>query len=329
MVAAAPHANEMKSSKHESTDSKQEPHSGKEIFKMAFRPGYEAGNQEQWVRRALDKTYKYDVLANDRIVLNATSSESTAGDIAAMVEHLGAQGRLEVNPEWRQPFDEFFARSPRFVNSLANRGILEQAWAASGRMLTADDIELVAYNPDVVGQLAETHQYVDQQRSQQAAAARAERERIESEQIRAEMLGWLVDGPRKEMLDKSGAPRIVFQKEVRDETNRLTAMSHAELVAEVTRRREVRRIKGLGAKEYRAEVAISRAAGEQPVAQQKMAQAMQQHTPGPTYTTRDGVTFALTRANLIAAANRNPALFREIVRVRGAEFVNDVLAGRV
>jgi hypothetical protein len=65
--------------------------------------------------------------------------------------------------------------------------------------------------------------------------------------------------------------RAVRIEELMNRCERLAAMSHAQLVEEVTRRREVRRIKGLGAKEYRAEVAIGRAAGEQPVAQPKMA----------------------------------------------------------
>jgi hypothetical protein len=45
----------------------------------------------------------------------------------------------------------------------------------------------------------------------------------------------------------------VFQKELRDETNRLASLTYNELVSEVTRRREVRRIKGLDAKAYLAQ----------------------------------------------------------------------------
>ena len=168
--------------------------------------------------------------------------------------------------------------TPRFSKDSANQEVLENAWIASGRMLTADDLEVVAFDPDVITRLAVKPEYEAAEREQQRRAAQIERERIESESIRAEMLAWLTEGPREAQLKKAGAYPTVYQIEVKKERERLAAMSHTKLVTEVTDRREKRRIKGLSAKEYRAQVAVGYEQNPetQPVVQPKMQAALSQ-----------------------------------------------------
>jgi hypothetical protein len=297
---------------------------------MAIR--YEMSNHEAWTRRALSGTGKYDVLANDGIVLKHVKPEHTAGDVAALVQQLGERGTLLVSAAWQKLFDGFFASEfgQRFGPTTANHWILEQAWMASGTMLTPPNLEMIANDPDVWSRLSVRPEVEAAEREQRRAAAQAERERIESEQIRAEMLAWLTDGTREAQLKKVGAHSIVYQKEVHDEKNRLANMSHAELVAEVTRRREVRRIKNLDPKDYRAEVTINRAAGVLPTVQPKMQQALNQYEQLPAqHTTRSGLTVDMNRAGILKVANTDSFAFRELVRRFGADAINDILAGRV
>lgn len=234
---------------------------------------------------------------------------------------------MAVAPWFSEPFDAFFASDfgRRFANNMGNREVLERAWIASGAMLTAADIETVAAHPDVVTRLVESQAYIAQQR----AAQQAERERIEAEQIRAEMLGWLTQGPREEQLKKAGAYPTIFPMEVKKERERLASMGHAALVEEVTRRREVRRVKNLSKEDYRAEVTIDRAGGNLPVVQPRMQASLSQYETIPAvYKTRHGLEVEMSRKGLIELANRDAFSFRECVRRFGADSINDILSGR-
>lgn len=295
---------------------------------MAFRQDSQYSERAvEWVRRGLTNT-KWSVEANEGLVLKRLQAGMTAGDIAQLVHQMGEAGQLVVSPHYERLFLEFYAEKPQY-HLACNEQILVDALISEGLGLNVENLAYVAGIPSVAERLAVTESYAAAQRAEQREVVRIERERIESEQIREELLGYLVNGPRKAMLEKAGAHPVVFQKEVRDETQKLANMNHAELVQLITERREKRRIKNLDPKEYRAEVAISRAAGQEPTLQPKMTQALNQYEEIPAiYKTRHGLEVEMTRKGLIELANRDSFSFRECVRRFGAESINDILSGR-
>ena len=300
---------------------------------MAFRQSNEVSKsqQEGFVRRALERSVKFDVMANDSIVLGANNDpNATVGTFAALIEWLGGQGMLAVSADWSAPFEDFFLGSgARFNYDTANLGILERAWAQSDSPLSVANLETIAFHPDVVAHLTVRPEVANAERSQRLGAERAERERVEAEQYRAEMYGWF-EAAQQAMLAKRQIDNYQFQRVLKIERNRLDAMDYPALHADITRRREMRRIKGMSAADYRAEVTISRAAGQQPAIQPKMQAALNQYETLPAqYTTRSGLTVEMNRAGILKVANSDSFSFRELVRRFGSEAINDVLAGRV
>jgi hypothetical protein len=287
----------------------------------------------QWTRDILSRGFKYESMANVEIVVNATlraNPDPSAGDYAAMAEKLAEQGTLAVNPAWSEPFEQFYAAYPQYAGIYANEGILIQALLAEKATLNFDNLVYVAGIPEVAASLGVREEYARAAEAQKHADAKAERERVEAEAIRSEMLSWLTGGPREKQLQQAGAYPTIFPMEVKKETARLAALNHAQLVEEVTRRRDVRRIKNLSKEDYRAEVTISRAAGQQPVIQPKMQQSLNQYETLPAqYTTRSGLTVDMNRAGVLKVANTDSFAFRELVRRFGADSINDILAGRV
>lgn len=293
---------------------------------------YERNKQLEWARKDLSNSVKWWTEANVDMVMKRVTPEMSGGDIAVLIDKMGEQGLLVVSRVWSQPFEEFYASDygRRFFSGQANESVLVSALVAAGKGLKAADLELVASDPDVVSRLALRPEFEAAEREQRRRAAQADRERIEAEQIRAELLGFLTNGPREAMLKKAGAYPTIFPMEVKKERERLAAIGHAALVEEVTRRREVRRVKGLSKEDYRAEVTISRAAGEQPTMQPKMTQALssQYETLPAQFTTRGGLTINMDRAGILKVANTDSFAFRELVRRFGSEAINDLLAGR-
>lgn len=300
---------------------------------MAFRQNNEvfSSQHDGFVRRALERSVKFDVLANDSIVLSANNDpNATVGTFAALIEWLGGQGRLAVSADWSAPFEDFFRGiGARFNYDTANLGVLERAWAQSDSPLTVANLETVAYSPDVVGQLSVKSEVANAERSRRIAAEREAREKVEAAQYREEMYGWC-EAAQQAMLAKRQIDNYQFQRALKIERNRLDATDYAALHADITRRREMRRIKGMSAADYRAEVTISRAAGQQPAIQPKMQAALNQYETLPAqYTTRSGLTVEMNRAGILKVANSDSFSFRELVRRFGSEAINDVLAGRV
>lgn len=279
------------------------------------------------VRKALAKTFKFDSMSNDQVLLSAVTEGMTADDITVLAEKLGAEGRLAQNPEWSEPFAEFYGEFPQY-NMLCNEQILIDALVAEGKPLDSDSLAYVAGL--VQPRLAVTAAYASQQREEVRAKAQAEREAAESTAIQEELLGYLTNGPREQQLKRANIHPSVYAGEVRKETARLASLSHTELVEEVTRRREVRRIKGLDAKTFRAEQAAKHT---QPTQEQ-------QNTPSQSgyaqfeklpdvYKARSGQEISMTRKGLIELSNRDAFSFREVVRRFGADAVNQILAGEV
>jgi hypothetical protein len=295
---------------------------------MAIR--YEMSNQERWVRRALMGTGKYDLLANDSLVLKHVTESMTAGSIAQVVEQMGERGTLAVSPTWQKPFDAFFEANPRFLNGPANQGILERAWQASGTMLTAPNIAMVAEAPEVWDNLAVKPEVEAAEREHRLAAELAQRKLEAAAEFRTAMYGWHEE-LQQNLFAKHRINTFERDRSLRDEKRRLDAMDYEALATEYTNRKEVRRARAMDAKDYRAEVAISRAASEQPVAQPKMQQALAsqyEHMP-LEWTPRGSLTpITLDRKMLIHIANTDRELFRSLVRRFGADSVNDRLAGR-
>lgn len=289
------------------------------------------------------KKHKFGKFANEANAETVLKADADINDSNAMfdalrtansyifptIAKLEAQGRLVASSEFSQAFRDFHAEKPQYAID-GNESLLLDALAAENLPLDVDNLVYVSGQPAVAERLGVTTEYANQQREERYAEAQAERERVEAEAIRAEMLGWLTNGPREAQLKQANAHYSVYAKEVKNETARLASMSHTELVVEVNRRREVRRAKGLSAQEYRAEVAASRAAGQQPVIQPKMQAALNHYETLPTqYTTRGGLTVDMDRAGILKVANSDSFAFRELVRRFGADSINDILAGRV
>lgn len=283
--------------------------------------------QWEWAENGLKNSVKYAADANILVVSRHLKPGMDKVAVANLINRLAETGQLAVSQEWSNLFDEFYSSEfgRRFVKSESTEGLLVRALLAAKLPLSVANLELVSSNPSVMATLPLTDAFTAQERAQQQAAA----QKIKDEQDRATiiptLLGWFESSQHALYKDN----KYAWDRILKQESNRLSAMSANDLRSEFATRTERRRIRGLAPEEYRAEVTISRAAGEQPVPQAKMVQAMQQFTPGTTYTTRDGVTFELTRKSLIECANRNPALFREVTRVKGASLINDILAGRV
>jgi hypothetical protein len=296
---------------------------------MAFRTATKQDLVVGQVRKALKKTFKWDSQANVSVVLRQVTDSMTLNDIDALVQKLAAENRLAQNQEWSEPFREFYDAYPQYKID-ANESILIRALIDNDKGLNFDDLVYVAGIPGVVECLAVTAQYQQHQRGVARAEAQAEREQAEAAAIREEMLGWLVNGPREAQLKRDNIHPSVYQGEARKEQKRLDAMSHAELVAEVTRRREVRRVRGLDAKAFRAEVAASRNQPTQEQQQTAPQSGYSQFEQIPdVYKTRSGQEIVMTSKSLIELANRDTFAFRECVRRFGADVINNILAGRV
>jgi hypothetical protein len=253
-------------------------------------------------------------------------------DIVSLVNKLGAMGHLAIAQEFSQPFDEFFQSrfGRRFANSEANRGVLENAWAADGGNLTASHLETIASDPDVYPRLALDPTYEQAQRDQRLAKEQAEREAKDTISYRATIFGWCEELNRS-LLQKKRIDNHQLNLALRVEQKRLEALDYAALYEEYTRRSSNRAL----AQQSRSEARVNarEMAKAQPIEDkphQRMQYALQnQYEKIPMqHTTRGGLTVDMTRAGLIKVANTDAFAFRELVRRYGAESINEILAGR-
>jgi hypothetical protein len=242
--------------------------------------------------------------ANLSMLLGKMRAGMDKVEIDDLIVRMVGIGMISPIQEWTNLFADVFREMPH-LDIEANKRILLDALTDENLPWTVESFTYVAGLPHVAPKLCVARWYADQQREQQHAKAQEERERAEAESIRAEMLAWLSEGPRQAQLKKVGAHPIVFRSELKKEADRLAGLDHSQLVSEVTRRRELRRVKGLSSAEYRAENAIGRAAGEQPIPQAKMSQALypQLEQVPEVWETRSGKIVQMTRAGIIKLAN--------------------------
>ncbi len=291
-------------------------------------------NNQETVRYLLMDNVKYDSPANDQVVMayierTGRTSQLNKDEIRNIIRQLGAEGKLAQNPLWSGPFNEFYAVHPEYRID-CNEGILVQALVREGKGLNFDDLMYIAGIPEVQSRLAVTAAG----QAQQQAAAQAAKEVKLAEEYRKEMLSWLTEGRREEQLKKANTHYSVYAGEVKRETARLAGMNYEQLAEEITRRREVRRLRGLDAKAIRTELAAQHT---QPTAPQPAPQPQARENAAPNryeklpevYRARSGQEIPMTRKGLIELSNRDAFSFREVVRRFGADAVNDILAGRI
>ena len=231
------------------------------------------------------------------------------------IEKLGRQGLIAVAPRFTEIFCDFYAQRGQYAPVDANETLLLETLQAESLPLTLENLLYVAGMPSVQERLATTGAYQQQQR----VAVADQKQAVEAEGYRTEMLSWFATAKKHLYPNK-----YVWADILETETKRLNALTPPQVCEEFSRRQSVRAAKAMDPKDYRAFVAESRKQAE------VYAQAQAAATPAApstvlTYTTRDGITFDLTRDTLLAAARRNPPLFREICRVKGTNVIDGIL----
>ncbi len=279
------------------------------------------------VRRALSQT-KWNCEANDSMVIRKVTPDMTGGSIAQLCEQMGNAGQLLFSEDYAQPFREFYAQFPQY-DLTCNEETLVHALVAEGLGLDADNLAYVAGQPRVAERLVVTQSYAQAAREKAHAEALEAWEKQQAEQYRNEMYGWH-ETLQKSLFAKHRINTFERDRSLRDEKRRLDATDYQALATEYTRRKEVRRAQSMDPKEYRAEVAISRAANHEPVLQPKMTQALasQYETMPMEWVPRGSLTpITLDRKMLIHIANTDRELFRSLVRRFSAQSVDARLNG--